>query len=108
MQHATDVTVIGLGAMGAALARAQLRAGHLVTVWNRSADRAAPLVAQGARVAPDATAALSASPVILVCLVSYAAADAVLDAQASAQLDAPHSEAFAARSGSGPARAQPA
>ncbi|WP_418287516.1 NAD(P)-binding domain-containing protein [Lentzea guizhouensis] len=33
--------------MGSALASAFLRAGHRVTVWNRSAARTAPLVAQG-------------------------------------------------------------
>ena len=35
----TDVTMIGLGAMGSALARAFIGAGHSVTVWNRTAAR---------------------------------------------------------------------
>lgn len=34
-----EVTVIGLGAMGSALARAFIKAGHTVTVWNRTAAR---------------------------------------------------------------------
>jgi len=34
------VTVIGLGLMGAALARALVDAGHHTTVWNRSSVKA--------------------------------------------------------------------
>ena len=44
----SDVTVIGLGAMGSALARAELKAGHSVTVWNRSPDKITLLVDLGA------------------------------------------------------------
>ena len=44
----TDISMIGLGAMGSALARAQIEAGHSVTVWNRSPQRMASLVAFGA------------------------------------------------------------
>ena len=36
----TDVSVIGLGDMGSALARTLLDSGYSVTVWNRSADKA--------------------------------------------------------------------
>jgi len=34
----SDISMIGLGAMGRALAKAQVGAGHGVTVWNRSAQ----------------------------------------------------------------------
>ena len=34
------VTVIGLGAMGTALAEALLRAGNTTIVWNRTASKA--------------------------------------------------------------------
>ena len=44
----SDVTVIGLGAMGSAIARTELQAGHTVTVWNRSPDKIDPLVDIGA------------------------------------------------------------
>ncbi|NUW35362.1 NAD(P)-dependent oxidoreductase [Nonomuraea sp. SMC257] len=47
----TDVTVIGLGPMGATMAATFLAAGHDVTVWNRTASKAEPLVAKGARLA---------------------------------------------------------
>jgi 3-hydroxyisobutyrate dehydrogenase-like beta-hydroxyacid dehydrogenase len=40
---------IGLGHMGAAMARNLLKAGHEVTVWNRSPGKADQLVAEGAR-----------------------------------------------------------
>ncbi|MER6901101.1 NAD(P)-binding domain-containing protein, partial [Amycolatopsis sp. NPDC000740] len=43
----TPVTVVGLGSMGRALAGAFLAAGHPTTVWNRTPDKAAPLVAGG-------------------------------------------------------------
>lgn len=42
---------IGLGNMGSAIARNLLKSGFGVTVWNRSADKAAPLVEAGARAA---------------------------------------------------------
>jgi 3-hydroxyisobutyrate dehydrogenase-like beta-hydroxyacid dehydrogenase len=42
---------IGLGQMGAAIAANVLKAGHELTVWNRSADKAEPLIAAGARLA---------------------------------------------------------
>lgn len=75
----SDVTVIGLGAMGTALADALLRAGQRVTVWNRTADRAAPLVKHGATQANDIRQAVTASPVIVVCVYDYKASRAILE-----------------------------
>ena len=76
----SQVTVIGLGNMGSALARALLDApqGHAVTVWNRSPEKAAPLVEKGAVLAPHIGAALTASPIILICVTNYAAANHIL------------------------------
>ena len=42
---------LGLGKMGSGMAGCLLAAGHEVRVWNRSAERAAPLAAEGATVA---------------------------------------------------------
>ena len=67
----TDVTMIGLGAMGSALARAFIRAGHSVTVWNRTADRMQPLVSLGATAARSAADAALASPICVVCIDNY-------------------------------------
>ncbi|TDC71499.1 NAD(P)-dependent oxidoreductase [Streptomyces hainanensis] len=73
------VTVIGLGAMGSAMAAALLAAGHPVTVWNRTAARAEPLVASGARLAGSPAEALAAGELTVLSLVDYAAMHAVLD-----------------------------
>ena len=59
----TDVTMIALGAMGSALARAFIGAGHSVTVWNRTAARMKPLVSLGATAASSPADAAIASPV---------------------------------------------
>jgi 3-hydroxyisobutyrate dehydrogenase-like beta-hydroxyacid dehydrogenase len=67
----SDVSVIGLGSMGSALARAMLRAGHRVTVWNRTAAKAAPLTSEGATMAASAATAVAASPVVIVCVDDY-------------------------------------
>lgn len=45
------VGFIGLGQMGSAIAANLLKAGHELTVWNRSPDKANDLVAAGARLA---------------------------------------------------------
>ena len=42
---------VGLGQMGSAIAENLIRSGHEVTVWNRSPEKAQPLLAKGARLA---------------------------------------------------------
>ncbi|MBB6674338.1 NAD(P)-dependent oxidoreductase [Cohnella nanjingensis] len=74
-----EVSVIGLGPMGAALAQALLRNGHRVTVWNRSSAKADSLVREGAILAPSAAAAVSASPVTIVCVANYETSYRILD-----------------------------
>ncbi|MES9541741.1 NAD(P)-binding domain-containing protein [Actinomadura sp. NPDC000600] len=80
----TSVTVLGLGLMGSALAEALLKDGRTVTVWNRSRAKAGPLAAKGAVEAESAAAAISASPLVIVCLSVYANAEEVLDTGAAA------------------------
>jgi 3-hydroxyisobutyrate dehydrogenase-like beta-hydroxyacid dehydrogenase len=63
---------------GSALARALLENGCAVTVWNRSLQKAAPLVDDSAVLAPSVAAALTASPIIFVCVTNYAAANHIL------------------------------
>ena len=77
------VSVIGLGAMGRALAAAFVRAGHPTTVWNRSAGRADELVAAGAGLASTVPAALAAGQLTVICLLDRPAVDAVIDAGGS-------------------------
>ncbi len=74
-----QVSVLGLGAMGHALAAALVAAGHTTTVWNRSAGRADGLVEQGAAVAATAGAAVRAGELVVVCLLDHASVHEVLD-----------------------------
>lgn len=74
----SNVTVIGLGPMGHALADLLLKAGQTVTVWNRSADKATALVERGATMASSPAAAIAASPITIVCVLDYAGAEAIL------------------------------
>lgn len=62
------VTVLGTGTMGAGMARSLLRAGHEVTVWNRTVSRAEPLAADGARVAADAADAVASAEAVVTIL----------------------------------------
>lgn len=80
------VTVLGTGAMGAGVAGSLLREGHQVTVWNRSADKAAPLGERGATVATDPSAAVEHAEVVLVTLFDT---EAVVDVLEQAAGDAP-------------------
>ncbi|TXS52404.1 NAD(P)-dependent oxidoreductase [Streptomyces sp. t39] len=78
----SDVTVLGLGPMGRALAGAFLAAGLRTTVWNRTPGRDGELAGRGARRAVSAAEAVAASPLTVICVVNYDAADAVLRGEA--------------------------
>ncbi|MEV7195386.1 NAD(P)-binding domain-containing protein [Streptomyces sp. NPDC093510] len=80
----TPVTLIGLGLMGTALAEAFIAAGHPTTVWNRSPEKAAPLVAKGAAHAATVEDAVAASPLVIACLTTYEATLAALEPAAAA------------------------
>lgn len=66
-----SVMVIGLGRMGFALARQLLAGGFNVSVWNRTASKAAPLVEGGASQAADVASGIAASEVIVICVGTY-------------------------------------
>lgn len=70
----SDVTVVGTGLMGAAMARTLLRSGRSVTVWNRTEATADALVAEGAVRAGSASEAFGSSPVTLIVIKGYDAA----------------------------------
>jgi 3-hydroxyisobutyrate dehydrogenase-like beta-hydroxyacid dehydrogenase len=72
-----SVTVVGLGLLGSALARALVDNGYGLTVWNRSPERAAPF-AGSAVIASSLVDACEASEVIIVCLINPAASEASL------------------------------
>jgi 3-hydroxyisobutyrate dehydrogenase-like beta-hydroxyacid dehydrogenase len=54
--------------MGGAIASNLLKAGHDVLLWNRSAAKAAPLIARGARLASTPREAAAASDVVITML----------------------------------------
>lgn len=74
-----QVSVLGLGAMGTALAGALLESGYATTVWNRSAGKADGLVARGAVAAGTAGGAVRSSRVVVVCLLDHESVHEVLD-----------------------------
>ncbi len=63
--------MLGLGILGRALAGALLKAGHQITVWNRTATKAEGLLAQAALLAGTANGAVNASPVTISCVSDY-------------------------------------
>lgn len=76
----SDITVVGLGAMGSAIARRFLENGLDVTVWNRSFEKSEPLHAEGARTFTELTTALRASSKIAFCVIDYNASKAIWSA----------------------------
>jgi 3-hydroxyisobutyrate dehydrogenase-like beta-hydroxyacid dehydrogenase len=69
---------IGLGQMGAAIAANLLRARHEVAVWNRSADKARPLVEAGATLVDSPKDAATFREVVFSMLADDAALITVL------------------------------
>jgi 3-hydroxyisobutyrate dehydrogenase-like beta-hydroxyacid dehydrogenase len=82
----TDISALGLGRMGSALARCLVKAGHGVTVWNRSLAKAETLVQRGAIAADSVPAAVAASPVVVICIDGYRSTQALFEAPAVARL----------------------
>jgi 3-hydroxyisobutyrate dehydrogenase len=62
------IAVLGTGRMGAPIAHNLLAAGFEVSVWNRTAARAAPLASDGARLAPTPVEAADGVDVVLTML----------------------------------------
>jgi 3-hydroxyisobutyrate dehydrogenase-like beta-hydroxyacid dehydrogenase len=79
-----NISILGLGAMGQALAARFLQQGHTVTIWNRTPGKAASLVAIGAREERAAAGAVAASDVTVICVLNYAASGSIIDEAASA------------------------
>jgi 3-hydroxyisobutyrate dehydrogenase len=73
----TRVALIGLGLMGSGMARRLLGAGFPLTVYNRTAARAAPLAAEGAQVAASPREAAARADVVVSMVADDAAARAV-------------------------------
>ena len=62
------VAYLGMGLMGAPMARNLLKAGYSVVVYNRTREKAQSLVAEGARVAENPAEAARMAQVVIACL----------------------------------------
>lgn len=62
------VAFLGLGRMGVPMAAHVARAGHQLTVWNRTPGKAGPLLELGATQAPSVAAAVEGAEVVVLVL----------------------------------------
>ena len=68
METKPNVAILGIGTMGHGMAVNLLKAGFPLTVYNRTAQKAEPLAAQGARIAGTPAAAGAAANVVISML----------------------------------------
>lgn len=73
-----EIAFIGMGIMGAAMAANCLKAGHPVTVYNRTRKKAEALRALGAGVAESPAAAARGKQAVLICVEDTADVEQVL------------------------------
>jgi len=71
------ISFIGIGLMGSRMAIRLLAAGFPVTVWNRSAEKCAPLQDHGARVAGAISEAVADAEIVITMLAGAAAIEEV-------------------------------
>ena len=84
----SEITLVGLGAMGSSIASTLLKNNFDLTVWNRSSEKMGPVIKQGAKAASSVEEAISVSPVIMICIHGYSAIQELLSAPGiSAQLN---------------------
>lgn len=69
--HSHDVTVLGCGLMGAALARNFAARGFRTTAWNRTPEKAEALAVDGVDPAAVASDAVRASNLVVMCTSTY-------------------------------------
>jgi 3-hydroxyisobutyrate dehydrogenase-like beta-hydroxyacid dehydrogenase len=71
------VSFIGLGIMGSGMVSNLVKAGHDVTVWNRSASKYGEIEKVGAKTVSDPTELLPDADFLMYCLADDAAVDAI-------------------------------
>ncbi len=69
---------IGMGLMGAPMTRRLLEAGYEVTVWNRTAEKMAPLLEAGARAGKSPKDVAEKAAITMMCLTAAPAVEAVV------------------------------
>src|SRR5882757_9559129 len=72
-----NIGFVGLGAMGVGIVPRLMAAGHAVTGWNRSRDKAQPLIAAGMRFADTPRAVAQASDIVFSIVTDATAVRAV-------------------------------
>ena len=73
------VAVLGTGIMGAPMARNLAAAGHEVSAWNRSREKAEPLAEHGITVAGSVAEAVAGAEVVVTMLADAPAVEAVAE-----------------------------
>lgn len=76
-----EVGYVGLGVMGSSVVRRLLAAGHDVTVWNRTREKADGLLAEGARWADSPREVAERSDVVFTMVTNTAAVQAVTEGE---------------------------
>jgi 3-hydroxyisobutyrate dehydrogenase-like beta-hydroxyacid dehydrogenase len=74
-----ELGYVGLGVMGSSVVRRLLDAGHDVTVWNRTREKAEPLLAAGAHWADTPRAVAAGSELVFTMVTNTAAVQAVAE-----------------------------
>lgn len=74
-----NIALLGTGLMGAPMARNLMAAGHHLTVWNRSPEKAQPLQNDGAVLATTPSEAIAGRDVVITMLSDGYATGAMLD-----------------------------
>ncbi|MER6666864.1 NAD(P)-binding domain-containing protein [Amycolatopsis japonica] len=82
-----SVTVIGLGGMGGGMAHSLLREGFAVTVFNRSAEKAMPLVRAGAVHAETVAGAVAGADALVLSLADESAVDELMSDEVVSRLE---------------------
>lgn len=75
----TQTAVLGTGLLGSGMVESMLRRGIAVTVWNRTAEKTAPLAAKGARVAATPEEAVALADEVHVVLPDDEVVDGLLE-----------------------------
>ncbi len=69
------IAYLGMGIMGRGMAANLIAAGHDVTVWNRTAEKAQPVVEKGAKLAGTPSEAVQGAEIVMYCLSDDAAVE---------------------------------
>jgi 3-hydroxyisobutyrate dehydrogenase-like beta-hydroxyacid dehydrogenase len=100
------VAFIGIGKMGLPMAGNVLRAGHELTVFNRTASRCDPLRDDGATVATSAAEAVRGAEILVTMVADGAAVDAQLEGDEGFLSEAPDGLVWLEMSTIGPTAAR--